>query len=67
MLYKFLASLTPAQAQQLSEWKRELPLSPAVDGAQFEYVFLTTSIGLIIKVRCCATGKELDLTDYSSW
>lgn len=59
--------LSPEQLQALTAWQADKPHSKAVDGAQFEYAFLPTSLGVIVKVRCHVTKTEIDLTDYASW
>lgn len=60
-------SLTPDELARFEAWAATKPRSGAVDGAQFQFSFLPTSIGLVSKVKCLVSGDELDLTDYDRW
>lgn len=55
------------QLEKLAAWMRTKPESRAADGAQYEYCFLPTGLGVIVKVKCHVTNTEVDLTDYASW
>ena len=35
-------------------------------GCRFTYCFISTSLGVIVKVKCTC-GHEIDLTDYRGW
>lgn len=59
--------LNSDEAARFEAWAATKPRSGAVDGAQFQFSFLPTSIGLITKVTCLVSGDVLDLTDYASW
>ncbi len=59
--------LTAAEVARVEAWKKQFDSWPqGVSGGTFTYIFIPTSIGMIVKVRH-ASGAELDLTDYSAW
>ena len=43
-----------------------LPYYGVSDGA-YEYSFVPTSIGIVIKVKNLVSGDIIDLTDYEDW
>lgn len=60
-------SLDASQVAKLVAWMTGKPASRAADGAQYEFCFVPTSLGTVVKVKCHLTGSEIDLTDYDSW
>lgn len=63
--YRF--GLDDEQIKKFYEWKKDLPVSKAAAGEQFKFSFLPTGLGMVVIVKCCVTGKEINLTDYDSW
>lgn len=39
----------------------------AAIGGMWSYSFTPTGLGNILRVKCNACGKKLDVTDYGSW
>jgi hypothetical protein len=62
-----LFQLTDEQVEQTEKWKEEREKYVGAIGGQFGYIFIPTSLGHIMKIKCYATEEELDLTDYSDW
>ena len=60
------------EAKKLDKWQNEHDKScpykkkQGAIGGRTTYSFSPTTLGVVIKVSC-ACGKEIDLTDYSSW
>lgn len=59
--------LTPKQYSEFLKWSESKPKSKAADGAQFEFRFLVTGIGIAVKVYDHLSKETLDLTDYNEW
>lgn len=70
--------LDESQKQRLNVWIRQQELKVADEqqrsnayygaiGGAYEYCFLPTSIGLIVKVKNGLTKEEIDLSDYENW
>lgn len=59
--------LTAAQLAQFNKWSATRLTSKAADGAQFEFRFLITGIGIKVSVFDHVSKESLDLTDYDSW
>jgi len=64
-MYEF--KLEPEEIKNFLKWSKSLPITKDVAGTQFVFQFIPTGIGLIKRIKCLVTNKELDLTDYDSW
>ncbi|PAK53420.1 hypothetical protein CHH75_09140 [Paenibacillus sp. 7541] len=53
--------ITREMAEKIRKWDSCLAVD--VSGGKFAYIFIPTSIGLVIKVRCDVCNRELDLTE----
>ena len=61
-------SLEPHQIVKINKWIDKQGVRPVgAIGGRFTYSFSPTSIGTVVKVSDCITGKELDVTDYQDW
>ena len=66
---KIKFEFTKEQVKKLNAWKATLPTLPqgyfGVNGGGFEFIFIPTSIGTIVKARRTdGDGHEIDLTEY---
>jgi hypothetical protein len=64
--------LTKEQEEQYLKWRQQFMTGGRNYGAiggHFSFVFIPTTIGMVVKVRfsCGSEQAELDLTDYSGW
>lgn len=63
----FSFTLSDAEIARVAEWTSARAQPCGAIGGQFTFSFTPTGIGVVVKVRDCVTGEELDLTDYDSW
>ena len=61
-------NLEEKQLKAIEKWKKSLPESPTgAIGGRFEYSFVPTNLGLVVKVKDAITKSEIDVSDYESW
>lgn len=64
----FSFALTPEQIKKLAEWVKTLaPMPEGAIGGRLSYEFTPTSLGDVVKVKCCITNQEIDLSEYDAW
>lgn len=67
-------TITEEQIEKVDRWKVEHdkvckytdPMNQGTIGVRFTYCFTTTSLGVIIIVKC-SCGVRIDLSDYEGW
>jgi hypothetical protein len=54
--------------ETIAAWQAQHQHPSGAIGGATSFVFTPTSIGLIIKVKCCCcSNADLDLSDYEEW
>lgn len=62
---KKVAKLLKKAGKQMGQ--KGLYVESSSIGGQYEYIFVPTSIGMVLKVKNLLTGDIVDLTDYNTW
>lgn len=64
----FMFSISSKQLAKINRWIKKKPFKPVgTIGGRYEYIFIPTALGVIIKVRDSIMGDEIDVTDYLDW
>ena len=62
-----LSELEDERAKKFVEEHRKCFVNRGLGSTNIEYIFCSTGIGDIVKIRCSECGIEEELTDYDSW
>ena len=62
-----LSEVEYESANKFVEKHRKCFVNRGLGSNNIEYIFCSTGIGDIVKIRCSECGIEEELTDYDSW
>lgn len=65
---KMRFELSEVEAKAALEWIRNQPARyGGAIGGSITFLFTTTSLGHVVRIRNNHTNEEVDVTDYSEW